>query len=80
MLLLARDEHATAGDRSSRVSGFLKARLYAGVGLVRDSRVREEMEEVDAKLLTAGRALGPWIRGARTTLAVESNAEESRAG
>lgn len=50
---------------SGRGSGYEQARLYAGVGLVRDSRVHEEMDEVDAKLLTAGRALGPWIRAER---------------
>ena len=50
------------GTPETEPSGYRRARLYAGVGLVLDSRIPEEMKEVDAKLLTAGRALGPWIR------------------
>ena len=80
MLLSARDPQTTAAREAGlEAVGYRSARLYAGVGLVQDSRVQEEMDEVDAKLLTAGRALVPWIRGPQRSFAVGSNAEDSSA-
>lgn len=77
MLLTAGDP----GDSNGTGSGFQRARLYAGVGLVRDSQVQEELHEIDAKLLTAGRALRPWIRHVEPApTAAEASTHERRTG
>ena len=78
MLLSARRSEAV--EPASASGGYGSARLYAGVGLVRDSQVREEMDEVDAKLLTAGRALGPWIRRTQPCFPAEPTGEGPTAG
>ena len=73
MLLSAGTAQTLNGEATSD-GIYRRARLYAGVGLVRESQVQEEMAEVDAKLLTAGRALAPWIRREQR-LVVEPQAE-----